>query len=72
MSGEERLKRLRELAGMIELELGPDWMYVCLVGKFGADFSSINMISNGPPAEIEKLFAEIAARVARGEKHKPL
>lgn len=63
---EEREERLRNVAAMLELVLGPDWFYFAVVYKRG-DKGTTNLVSNMPEELVEKLFRELAGS-ALGER----
>jgi hypothetical protein len=66
-----REKRLRDLTAMLELALGPEWVYVCVVHKLGDD-ESTNLVSNAPPAIGEEMIREIGERWNKGTRPKQL
>lgn len=67
----ERERRLETLAGAIELALGPDWFYLCIIGQAGQP-QSVNLISNCYQAHIaEELVGIITERIQQGHKPRP-
>lgn len=64
---EERLKRLRELAGAIELVLGHEWFYVVAIGKPG-DRDSANMLTNAREEDFQTLIDEVLRRWDEGRR----
>jgi hypothetical protein len=66
-----RQKRLIGLIGAIELALGSEWLYVCVVHKPGDD-QSTNLVSNAPPPIGEQMIREIGERYNKGTRPKQL
>jgi hypothetical protein len=71
MNEKERRERLNAVAGVIELVLGPEWLYVITIGKPG-EAGSFNMMSNCPPGAFEEVMNEILRRWKDGNRPKEL
>jgi hypothetical protein len=66
-----REKRLQDLTGMLELVLGPEWLYVVIIHKPGDD-ESTNLVSNTPDPIAEQMIREIGERWNKGTRPKQL
>lgn len=67
----EREKRLRELTGMIEVTLGPEWVYFVVIAKPGEP-QSINLVSNAPEEIAADMIREIGERWNKGTRPQKL
>lgn len=66
-----RKKRLRDLTGMLELVLGPEWVYIVIIAKPG-DPETLNLVSNTPPEIGDDMIREIGERWNKGTRPKQL
>ena len=56
---------------MLELVLGPEWLYVVIIHKPGDD-ESTNLVSNTPDPIAEQMIREIGERWNKGTRPKQL